>query len=64
MGGITMNKVEIKFDKDKNVYLRVNHGEWIIKHWEDLTEYERILMRSLQPESGVEIVSEKIPFEE
>ena len=24
-----MNKVEIKFDKDKNVYLRVNHGEWI-----------------------------------
>ena len=59
-----MNKVEIKFDKDKNVYLRVNHGEWIIKHWEDLTEYERILMRSLQPESGVEIVSEKIPFEE
>ena len=59
-----MNKVEIKFDKDKNVYLRVNHGEWIIKHWEDLTEYERILMRSLQPESGVEIVSDKIPFEE
>lgn len=59
-----MNKVEIKFDKDKNVYLRVNHGEWIIKHWEDLTEYERILMRSLQPESGIEIVSDKIPFEE
>lgn len=59
-----MNKVEIKFDKDKNVYLRVNHGEWIIKRWEDLTEYERILMRSLQPESGIEIVSDKIPFEE
>lgn len=59
-----MNKVEIKFDKGKNVYLRVNHGEWIIKHWEDLTEYERILMRSLQPESGIEIVSDKIPFEE
>ena len=59
-----MNKVEIKFDKDKNVYLRVNHGEWIIKHWEDLTEYERILMSSLQPESGIEIVSDKIPFEE
>ena len=59
-----MNKVEIKFDKDKNVYLRVNHGEWIVKRWEDLTEYERILMRSLQPESGIEIVSDKIPFEE
>ena len=59
-----MNKVEIKFDKDKNVYLRVNHGEWIIKHQEDLTEYERILMRSLQPESGVYIISDKIPFEE
>lgn len=59
-----MNKVEIKFDKNKNVYLRVNHGEWITKHWEDLTEYERILMRSLQPESDTEIVSDKMPFEE
>ena len=59
-----MNKVEIKFDVNKNVYLRVNYGEWIVKHWNDLTEYERILIRSLQPESDTEIESGKIPFEE
>ena len=57
-----MNKLEIKFDENKNVYLRVNYGEWIIKHWNDLTEYERILIRSLQPKSDTEIVSDKIPF--
>ena len=59
-----MNKVEIKFDESKNVYLRVNYGEWIVKCWNDLTEYERILIRSLQPESNTDIVTEEIPFEE
>ena len=59
-----MNKVEIKFDENKNVYLRANYGEWLVKHWSDLTEYERILIRSLQPESDTGIVSDKMPFEE
>lgn len=59
-----MNKVEIKFDENKNVYLRVNHGEWLVKQWNELTVYERILIRSLQPENDTCIVSDKIPFEE
>jgi len=57
-----MNIVEIEFDENQNVYLRVNHGEWIVKNWSDLTEYERILIRSLQPDSDTEIVSVKMPF--
>lgn len=58
-----MNKIEIRFDENKNVYLRVNYSEWIVKQWDDLTEYERILIRSLQPESNTGIVSYKMPFE-
>lgn len=59
-----MNKVEIKFDESKNIYLRVNHGEWIVKNWSETTIYERILIRSLQPESDSSIVSDKMPFDE
>ena len=59
-----MNKVKIKFDKNKNVYLNVNNGEWITKHWSNTTEIERILIRALQPESNTGIISDKITFEE
>jgi hypothetical protein len=58
-----MNTVEIKFDESKNIYLRVNHGEWLVKNWDETTAYERILIRSLQPESNSNIVSDKIQFE-
>lgn len=59
-----MNTVEIRFDENGNVYLRVNYGEWSVKHWRDLTEYERVLIRSLQPESDTVIVSHKMTFED
>lgn len=58
-----MNTVEIKFDESKNIYLRVNYGEWLVKNWDETTAYERILILSLQPESNSNIVSDKIPFE-
>ena len=59
-----MNTVEIKFDENKNIYLRVNHGEWIVKSWDETTEYERILIRSLQPGANTEIISDKMFNEE
>lgn len=59
-----MNKVEIKFDESKNIYLRVNHGEWLVKNWSETTAYERILIRSLQPDADSDITSDLIPFED
>ena len=52
------------FYKNKNVYLRVNHGEWLVKPLGELTEYERILIRSLQPGCNTNFVAEKMPVEE
>lgn len=57
-----MNNVEIKFDKEsRDVYLRVNYSEWIVKSWDELTEYERILIRSLAYER-TEFDIADIPF--